>query len=155
MLYLALMYWDTDLPIIWLQILCAMQLLPVIMNVVDTTASQQECCCLPALPFALLFRPKAIGTAQEAKAQNQQKRNRDSPAAITARLGQPKPALASATPSSTKKLPPAEELKEQGNVALKQGKLKEVKLPFHSCLHTSGINQKVGHGLPLININTV
>lgn len=64
---------------------------------------------------------------QEAKAQNDRKRQRDSPAALEARLSRPQASKAISTAASTvHELSPAEDLKEQGNAALKQGNLPEV-----------------------------
>ena len=65
---------------------------------------------------------------QEAKAQNQQKRQRDSPAELKARLASSAAAQTRAAAPNIKELSPAEALKEQGNAALKQGKLQEVRL---------------------------
>lgn len=62
---------------------------------------------------------------QEAKAQHQQKRQRDSPAELKARLASSQAAQTRTTTPSIKELSPAEALKEQGNAALKQGKLQE------------------------------
>ena len=66
-----------------------------------------------------------LSVLQEARKQNERKRQRDSPAALQARLTDlpqaPKPAAV-----TVREVPPAEALKEQGNTALKQGKLPEV-----------------------------
>ena len=63
---------------------------------------------------------------QEAKAQNQQKRQRDRPAELKARLASSQAALASTSAFKVKELSPAEALKEGGNAALKQGDLQKV-----------------------------
>ena len=66
-----------------------------------------------------------LSILQEARKQNERKRQRDSPAALQARLADPSQASKPAAVTVTE-VPPAEALKEQGNTALKQGKLPEV-----------------------------
>jgi len=65
-----------------------------------------------------------LSVPQEARKQNERKRQRDSPAALQARLADPQAAKPAAV--TVREVPPAEALKEQGNTALKQGKLPEV-----------------------------
>lgn len=68
--------------------------------------------------------------SQEARAQNERKRQRDSPAALESRMRGSQPASmseAAPQPSPSKPLSTAEALKEQGNAALKQGNLQQVK----------------------------
>ena len=69
-----------------------------------------------------------MSVLQEARKQNERKRQRDSPAALQARLANPQAAKPAAKPAAVtvREIPPAEALKEQGNTALKQGKLPEV-----------------------------
>lgn len=65
---------------------------------------------------------------QEARAQNERKRQRDSPAALESRMRGSQPASmseAAPQPSPSKPLSTAEALKEQGNAALKQGNLQQ------------------------------
>lgn len=65
---------------------------------------------------------------QEARAQNERKRQRDSPAALQARMQASQSAPTSQAvpqPTPSKQLSSAEALKEQGNTALKQGNLQQ------------------------------
>ena len=80
---------------------------------VMTTLCDDICFCL------------VLSVLQEAKRQNERKRQRDSPAALQARLAEQSQAAKPAT-VTVREVPPAEALKEQGNTALKQGKLPEV-----------------------------
>ncbi len=70
----------------------------------------------------------AISDLQEARAQNERKRQRDSPAALEARMAKTQSLPAKPRAPTVQELSPAEGLKEQGNTALKQGKLQLVSM---------------------------
>ncbi|DBA99753.1 TPA: hypothetical protein ACH3X3_012300 [Trebouxia sp. C0006] len=72
---------------------------------------------------------------QEARKQNERKRQRDSPAALQARLAEPSQAAKPAA-VTVREVAPAEALKEQGNIALKQGKLAEAVRLYSEALET-------------------
>ncbi|DBA67124.1 TPA: hypothetical protein ACH3X2_001448 [Trebouxia sp. C0005] len=86
------------------------------------------------LDFTVSEVSSSAAWVQEARKQNEQKRQRDSPAALQARLADPQAAKPAAV--TVREVPPAEALKEQGNTALKQGKLPEAVRLYSEALET-------------------
>ena len=80
---------------------------------------------------------------QEARAQNEKKRQRDSPAALESRMRAAQPAATSSSTPSNRNLSPAETLKEKGNTALKQGNLQEVTPHTCECFPTCTAHRNV------------
>lgn len=90
------------------------------------------------LDFTVSEVSSSAAWVQEARKQNERKRQRDSPAALQARLADPQVAKPAAKPAAVtvREIPPAEALKEQGNTALKQGKLPEAVRLYSEALET-------------------